>query len=1463
MSKKKCINCWEQVDVNAVICISCGTNQQNGQYLKTHNSPKKKKSFSKLLLVLLLFAGIITGSFHVYKWNKEKSRKAAMDAVMIPKDDTIAPPKPVNAKAVVAETLSFPRNISDAEDAGQYKVYTSSRVGFGRTKTASGKYITKGRINLSTRVLPPAGTKGQFRLKIYSGKSANGEYKLIYDRIATTKLQKPASRPSMKDRFLTLPDKYKNAPERVKKRILEMRKKSYERMKTRMPEKRPQSASFCARFLYSNNEFEIPPEQHSLYFRVLLCNTDGSIIKESPPKRYEVRRFKQSTPRQYDPSMKYGSDSRPPSLDGHTIYLYLSGSNRALKFAFMEKDAFKITSFSIDGIKYLPVFTGSVSKMTHTDRKTKTNKIYYSSSMSLKYPFGGQVKLKFKYKRASGKFKKATFLFYLPPPPPLISLKASSNGDTVNISWDKIDMGIDESHFIKVPKLVLQRNRKELKRLSVYQQNSCADKDIFRGEQINYKLSFKDGIFKAPLWSAEKGTQTYKLQCQEQTNPFSDKGIDILIPLLTKEKHPVRIELLKSSICYENTGIASCELLKTIIDGIKKEKDMVLYDRDSRNYIIDEKFFALSKTLKKQFQIKESDYALQIKDYSRQNGNGLELWLFKKKIGSGGNKQTVYWKVGDISISSNEKNMHQAAEQLIAKIRETLEFISSEDTREKNIQPANVICPTLRPVNQKYVMVNYEAVCESLFLTLGEKSDTIRILSKNDWEQIFNERISRFDEGHSFIDNTVREVLLTGRIWRKGKVKKYYVQACDAFSGEVLGSKILTGKIRDAAVELAAWIKEFRLSDDIKVDFPMSKFIRKHVRQNILNRPWRPREDLLENYGPSITKPQERRGRMQRYQATRKTTQKESFYVFVKRQWKDGFRAKAIKLLQDDWKKSKNIKTGTLLGTYYIESKRYQDAIDLFKKKWEKEKNLVKGYLLSSYYIAAKRYRDTLAVYDKMLLLDGCPKKIYDNYNLMKRRTAGEKPKLIAKKEMKRNFKVSTHYKGQLQSVLKTTDAMDYSTISTSYTSGKAVTTKRLRNETDNNEDLNKYYFIDRDKIYPEWAPNQPCRTATLIFSIPKKLLSQGINSKVVRKYGIWLKALRLATFGSYNVEFLFRKWRWLPLRPHIKNNRFYTGSSSRAAAEDRQMRSVCKPKIIVFEVAWNSIDPFDKRLNNYLAYTRLGYFFDIHNHRSNLLDNLYHRSKIRAFFELKKNPKISFPRFTFTVSSVRKAFVSRIRTGKDMIRYLALELAEKDRFSKMRKSKINVRYLKLYQMLALDYIVRHESNTTLQRIYRMIKSEPVPTTLEEYRKSPVGAAFLVFMAYKKNKKAVKMLHVLLKNSGYISNKERADYTYVLAQAGYKKITMKMAPTRGVEVTTLRWLPAKILAEVSGWAPYFVFGTKNDTAARRWFLNYRKEKEINHYFGKLPAEAYRDWKIEHLKLVKELKNQAAKEKTSK
>lgn len=1418
----KCRFCGNTVDEKAVICTSCGTNQKTGQTLRAHNAPKRKSKL-KILLFLLLPAALVGGGLYVFKrYHPEiSSFKSRLTA------GKETPPKTEAKPVLKEERRNFPLAEQESPNAEQYKIYCRPGVsGRGGNSTIA--------LFLTVRVdAPKAGDV--LRLKVYHGKSPEGEYELIYDQTEKVKLQRDTYGELSRENFMKLPEHYNKLPENARKLMQEQRKRTFDKIQASRPTRRQEPAVTSALFAHTDKKFEIAAK--GMYLRTVLYDAKGNFIKEGMPVRLELPESRGSRsvsqPRKYDPSIQYGYSTQPPSLNGHTIYPFFYGSDRTLKFASPDKNAFKIISLTIDGIKYSPYFTNFSQQYTYTERRTRTkraqtnqtqtdnkpqtSKTYYSSSLNLGYPFGGQVEIKFKYKTASGEFKDAGFSFYLPPPPPLLRLKTDKDGKVVKISWDELQEGIDESHFFEVPSLSLKRNYREFKVLPPYQQNTVEDPEVFPEEPVNYQLVFKDGVYKASLWSSEKGLETYKLQFSQIQNPFGENGENITVPSRSEKAHPVRIELLETSLCYENTGIAACNLLRQVLDGAAQEKDMVFYDRQSRDYIIDEKFFALSESLKNQFMIKEADYAVQIKDYSRQDGNGLELWLFKKKIeGTGAAKATVYWKIADINLTSDPAETGKAGEKLIAKIRETLEFRSCPDPRGKTIRPKNIICMPLRPVNQRFVVWDYAAICESLFLTLSEKSSSIKILSRDDWDQLFSERIRRFDEGHSVIDHMEREVLLTGRLWRNGNARTYYVQACDAFSGEVLGARVFAGKLDAVAGKLTAWLESLRLSDDLKVDLQISKF-HQEVAKTAHLRPWLPRSDLFKELAPCISNPEKWSARQQKGMALSSykgaaDKDQTAFYTFVKRQWQDGFRAKAVSQLEKNWKDSKNLTTGELLSTYYIELKRYRDALEL---------------------------------YNTMLGMDGCPIAVYKNYNLVTGRAREVSPATPAKKETPKQEIAYKSPDGIKYATLRVSNSIDYSSTYKDFITGK--TTQYFRTETARTDALEKYYFIDRDNICAEWAPGQPCRTAKLVFSIPVGLLSQGINSRTAQAYGVWLSALRMAPLETYNVEFLFRNWRRLPRVPYTEPNRY---AERNRAAEERQMRAVCKTRVIVFEAGWNSIDPFSKTLNEELAYTRLGYFFELYSYHKNLLDHLYDYSKVRAFFELKKNPEISFPEFTFALPAGRQAYVSQIRTGKDMIRYWALELAEQDRLNKAYKSNFYIRGLKLYQLLALNYTVRHESNADLDRIYQMIKSTPVPESIEEYQKSPVGPDFLVFMACKKHEKAVKMLRLMLAEGGYCSEDDFADYTYALALSGNHELALSMAPSRGLGNASLRWLPKEILDKIPKSA-YFIFGTRDDRAARWWLLNPHGPEVINQYFGKPPAEAYRDWKIEHLKMREE------------
>ena len=1438
MNDKKCINCRKIIAEKAVICTECGTNQKTGRQLMAG----EKSSFRYILILFLIACSIAAGAFYykpLFKAAKQQAQKHAPQltqnitqklASTFDLDNNIeksSQPKIYNETRHFSDDLSEP--IKESIYADRYSIKTALGVASRLDRSSIPYKIKNVSLRFNIRVSVPKDSKTPLRLKVYCGTNSNGQYKLIYDQTAKAKLQSlPNPYEGRLKKIMELPPRMKNAPERIKKKFMEHRKRLYARILKRKKYYDKLPATYCALFSYKNAKLDVETGQRDLYLRTLLCDADGNVIKEDKPLRHQLPLPSATRLRgPHDPSVVYGGSSKLPSMDRDIIYPYYFDRTRKLIFAFKGEKAFKVKSFSIDGIEYEPVFTQVDYKTSYrspaklirrngkriVQKKAKV-KSYYRSSMNLAYPFGGTAKLTFNYKTASGRFKNASFSFYLAPPPPVFNLATSSAGTAVKISWDNVDKGLDKSNFYELPKLVITKNQRELKSFPVYKQNSYTDKGVFRGEPLKYNLLFKGGIFKMAMWSSEKGAGTYKLKYTQLRNPFLEYGKSITIPMPSEKPHPVRIELLNSMLCYENTGIKACNLLKTVIDTVSQEKDMVFYDRDSRNYILDEKYFALSSSLKKQFVMKEADYAVQIKDYSRQNGNGLELWLFKKRVeGQYARKSTIYWRVADIKINANAKDLSEAVKKLISKIRSTLEFKTCADTRSKTIKPANVICPPFRPVNQKFVVWNYEAICESLFLSLGSLSNTIKILSRADWDKVFNERILGHSEGYSYINEAVREVLLTGRLWRNGKSRSYYIQACDAFTGEVLGCRIFSGKTRDVATELAQWVSEFRLSNDIKVDFHLSKFHAKSVRSSG-PRPWQPRNDLLKNFGPYIAADKNswvaRRRRKQVYNGIRSKNSNvtdNNFYTFVKRQWNDGFRNKAISMLEKKWKSSRTIKV---------------------------------GMLLSDYYAQAKRNRDALAVYDVLLQMDDCPKEVYKKYNPLRYDKDSTSQQVVKAPPRKRDTYKNT-VNGNIIGTTKLSNAIDYSSTYTNFRTKKV--TKYQRTHVSNSNAIEKNYFIDRDRIYPDWATGEPCRTAKLILGYQKPLLSLAINDPDTIKHGIWTAAFRHASERTYLLEYFFRQWRYL-------NGRKYKMPFSAPSRSE----NLFSPMIFVAEGGWNSVNPFGyNKLNKRTIYTRLGYFFTLYPNQSNLLNHIYHYSKVRAFFELKKKPMMQFPVFKYAPPRITRALTARLRTSKDIIRLLATEVLTANYMSDKNSKRFQYGRLKLISLLALDYTATHSSEPEMLRIFRKIYAYKVPTTIKGYQQAPLNIDFLIYKAYKKDRRAIKMLKLLISKQGYFSRYNIADYIYTLAQAGQVELIKLMQPYSKLEQSTLRWLPSKILKQISGDYLYLIFGTRNDSATRKWFLKHNREELINQYYGKPPVEAYQEWRSDHMAQVKALK----------
>ena len=1351
------------------------------------------KTWVKFILILFLL-GVIAGCgikmLLDYRRQNVSPRKLTWKEKLVPRDKTTAPVKDIGP--LNKEYINLPTSLIEANNRDKFEIRSLCQR---QMIAKSDDPKTPGKIKIrliKSLVICPAEIKGPLRMKIYKGQGPSGRYLQVYDRMVETT-------PSLNGRYgVVLPTRFDNAPEQVKQKYLQKRRADFQRKRAGRLDNDKKST---ARFTYLEKNSYDPQNIKVEYFRFFLCDRDGRFIKEGKPLRLnDETGLRAETRSRRDPERRKDRDvlshARPAELQWIAMFPYFYGKSRRLEIWSQKPQCVNITGLTIDGIAYPPVV--SRGRLSRGKISGKNNAPIWCSRLSLAYPFGGKVELRFTYKTRDGKLKKDEFTFYLPPPPPALRLEVDKAAKSVEIKWDSLASEINSSQYLTMPQLQLMKNNRLFKLFKPGVENLYVDKDVFLNEPLTYKMRLSGGECITARWTSAGGPEKIKLKLNFLDNPFAEKGVYTIINGKGAKPHPVRVELLKSSICYENTGETVCRALEAIIKTINVQRDMVAYDRQSRGYIIDEKYFALSDELKKQFLMSEADYAIQLKDYSRLDGNGVEVWLLKKIIdGVRGRKDTEYWRVGEVKVGHGNEAMAGLMEKLIAKIRATLDFETCHDTRKKSIKPANVICPVFLPVNEKSVIWNYEAICESLFLALGDQKDNVRIISRADWDQVFRERIARFDKGHSIIDKMVREVLLIGRMWRHGSGKSYYIQACDAFTGEVLDSRIITGKIQDASRQMAEWISRLRLSDNIKADFKFSQFYEGYVKRNLMQ-PWRIKSNFLKNYGPSISR---RQPWYFRAKLTKRTPggirKNESFHAFVRRQWNDGFRARAIKMLEDEWAKSK--KTFT-------------------------------GFMLSQYYSVIGNAKGALQLYDILLQRDDCPDVVAQNYNIVKQKAAKQAGNPVRSALLQPPVTKPKILEPALPELLKFY---------------KGYSDKRYRSygngspakDMEKDEYLNKYYFIDRNAVYAEWASGQPCRTGKLALSVPWDKLRHDLETGYFKQFGMIIKSYHRSEKDDALSGYLLTQWD-LP-----KNT-----VSSKAQT----------PQNIFFVAGWNSINPFADSTDDYVSFTRLGYFFKFFP-GSSRIGLLYDHSVLRGVMELLRKPDMEMPEFTYYDRSARR-YVTAVTRAGDILRYYANMALSRYKLMLSNRHRLDVKQFKLNELLCLEYFAgRHDPE--IADLFNKIIAIKLPESLEQFRKNWLGEDFVIFMAYRKNPAAIKLCGKL------DFNRSKAhEYAYLLAKAGLNKEAGAMISRAyfsvNADAASIRWAPVRFLnyflenyylrCDLDMYR-YLLFGVRNDRAARNLFMENWNNEGINQYFGCPPVVAYQEWREEHLKKLENLK----------
>ena len=1027
MAKRKCKFCGETVDEKAIICTNCGTNQKSGKSLRAHNAPKRM-SFIKKITLLLLLGAFIFGAYYFSR--RYRSQISNLKSSFTQKITSITKSKQEEQVVLSKETRNFPIDIVEAENAGKYHINISGGSNrFKRKIDSSKRKIWTAFPGLNIKILAPDKTQESLRVKIYRGAGIDGEYELVYDQSEKVKLQKEKINNARLDSLKRMSERYNKMSPLMKKKYLEAKKRAeaFQKRIKRIEEKK--KASLCALFKYRSKGYTLPPGQQDIYFRILLYDSNGRIIKQHRPYRVEMPQQISSGSSNY--KQNYFTEYKE---DEDAIYPCFYPDKLSLYFDFRQKKAFEVVSMRIDGVKYIPNFGRRDYSTTRIDRKTRKRYSRYRSVLKLNYPFGGNVTMKIKVRSRSGKFKRIFYKFYLPSPPPILYKKFVDGKSKINIYWNSIEKFFPEKYYSRQPSLILSRNDREIAKFNSLGSGIHEVKDIQKGEVVTYNLTLRNGETNNIKWTSKGGLQNCKVGFLTHNSKMS--RTTAILPD-AKRKRAIRLEYVKSSLVFENTGIPTMKLLNRIISRIKDEKSIVAYDTDARDYVIDEKIFAMSGELRKKFALKESDFSFQIRDYSRADGKGLEIWLFKREMtkqhGHSGIKgKTKFWKLASVKLDSDESEFDKAADLLISAIKEKFDFYICPDARAKKIKPRKIICKNFRPLNQDRVIWNYKAISETFSLQLGENNKDIKILSKEDWDLVINERLSANHKGYDIIDNNDRELLLTGRMWRDGKKKCFFIKACDAFSGEILATKIFKGRIPEIAEATSRWCETLRVADDIKVDFEEGLFTSHWSRQ--YRQPWRIKTDYLARYGPVFEAPKKK------FRANT-VRRKFSSLEFARRQWKDGFRNKAVEVLEDAWKKKKDFSVAiTLLGYYQTLNSKH------------------KG----------------LALCNELMTIDDCPEEVLGYYRSFK--------------YMKTNIAAAASDSYREKQIKKAEPVLQQWGTGQNWINGK----------------FDEMFYIDRDFISPEWCPDGKYRTILLSMKLDTKEISKYLLAPRVINNGIF-----------------------------------------------------------------------------------------------------------------------------------------------------------------------------------------------------------------------------------------------------------------------------------------------------------------------------------------------------------------------
>jgi hypothetical protein len=584
----------------------------------------------------------------------------------------------------------------------------------------------------------------------------------------------------------------------------------------------------------------------------------------------------------------------------------------SLGFAFCSNFDIKFDEIKLNGQHFIPMRNTVAIRQTFGKHTSKDIKMYY-----YRFYIPGRVSLSFRYKGKPVKMK-----FVVPPLP--TGVKAVFKDGDVRLRWDSISSLFAEKDFMERPKFSIFRNMRLIARVDM-KENSYLDKNVFLNKFHSYEVRLDSGLMNVPFWSADKGVRVLQLPVSNMVNPCRMFWNSVVYAASEKiNPRPLNVSVWKSDICYSRTAVPAVKLKSKVFETLKRS-NCLIFGRANRKEIIQEKVLTMSYEKAMAIQSVPADFSVFIRDYSRQSGNGLELWLIKNSfLEVPGNVRQrppsprfrwgIAWKVGFVNVRDKafDNKLAGLCEKMMQMINEQkLVDTVKPDTAGKS--PRKLVYLNLQPLRQRKVVFKADSISETLMLMLAEKLDDWRIISRDEWRSLYDEHEILRDNGEKFDRDISGSVLLSGNIWNVEGGKAYQFIASNVKNGQIIGVMDAEGEIMGVAEKLAVWCRGLKVPK--RTEYSPSPF-----RAAILGRESEVKASFFNRFGVFSKK----------YQSWRNSKVSLSKTSFAVEQWKLGNRQQALRLVEAIWRQHK--KSGLLLANYYHQLGQYAKEMKVLEE---------------------------------------------------------------------------------------------------------------------------------------------------------------------------------------------------------------------------------------------------------------------------------------------------------------------------------------------------------------------------------------------------------------------------------------------------------------------------------------------------------------------------------------------------